>query len=129
MSLTWIDYLSEDQALWRTESLSERHQDLIRLLSTRVLWLANEHLTIKQLEILHLIMKGYSQQEVADCLQKSQSTINKMIIGVRVYAGKYKGKCYGGYLRKLKLVCTADPVCQRFLKQIAEEVASQRDDS
>ena len=58
-----------------------------------------ERLTKNQQAILKLHLKGYTQQEIADALNKSQGEISKALFGNYDYRRKRK---YGGIYQKLK---------------------------
>jgi predicted DNA-binding protein YlxM (UPF0122 family) len=116
-----LDALGENRKLWSHGS-SDRFKELQRLLIQRLLWIAREVLTEKQLEVFDLLLEdNVSQQEMADRLGKSQSAISKTLLGNRIYTGKYRGKQHGGLFHKLRKACAADADCQRILKRMAAE--------
>lgn len=99
---------------------SEECNNLEDELKARVWHLAKTSLTDRQWSILHLLTEGWTQQEIADHLAVNQSSVNKCINGNDCLMASGKTKRYGGMLKKLRSVVTADEKTQELLTKIRD---------
>lgn len=99
------------------EQLLEYKQQLI----DRLLEILPKQLTERQWTVLQLLLKGYTQIDIAKQLNLNQSSIAHCVNGNMHY---YKGKKYetksGGLYKKIKRIAHEDLVIQRILKEIKE---------
>ena len=95
---------------------AELHNELWRIME--------DVLTDRQLQVIKLSAKGFTQIEIAKMLRVNQSSITKAINGNCDYRnGK---KIYGGAKKKLRKAAAEDPVIQDILdriKELANEMA------
>lgn len=95
---------------------AELHKELWRIME--------EVLTDRQLQVIKLSAKGFTQIEIAKMLKVNQSSITKSINGNCDYRnGK---KVYGGAKKKLRKAAAEDPKIQEILdrmKELATEMA------
>jgi len=95
---------------------AELHKELWRIME--------DVLTDRQLQVIKLSAKGFTQIEIAKMLKVNQSSITKSINGNCDYRnGK---KVYGGAKKKLRKAAAEDPVIQDILdrmKELAHEMA------
>jgi len=98
------------------ESFNDEYQELRKNLLDRVLELANEHLTEKQKQVFDLFLLDLTQQEIAEKLGKTQTTVNKQLVGDIAVNGYYRS----GIFDKLRNISKDDEKIQEILKKIQE---------
>lgn len=101
----------------------EKYFDLEDRLKIRTRELMDGYLTTNQMEIIHLMYEGHTQQEVAKILGRNQSSINKSLNGNQSYnVGKNKNinKVYGGSVNKLKRIFMEDAEIISILEEMRE---------
>jgi len=100
----------------------QKRDDLIELtgqLIDAVNFLIENKLTSRQSEVVQKIyFEQKTQMEVADSLGLCQTTIHKILKGNIDYSNG--GKRYGGALKKLKKLCTADPDIQQIISKMSQ---------
>jgi len=103
-----VDFGKRDELLELTQQLIDQIKNLIVT-----------KLTSRQSEVVQKIyFEQKTQMEVADSLGLCQTTIHKVIMGNLDYSNG--GKRYGGALKKLKKLCSADPEIQSVIDKIAQ---------
>lgn len=102
----------------------ERLLDLKDQLIARVKSLIVANLTPHQLEVLTMLIDGYTQMDIAKRLGVNQSCITKCINGNISYANdknkQKETKYYGGIFKKLKRVAAEDEQIKAILAEINE---------
>lgn len=92
------------------------YRSLRENLLDRVLKLAEENLTLKQKQVFDLFMQDLTQQEIAEKLDKTQTTVSKQLIGDVGVNGYYRS----GIFDKLKMLCNEDLKIKEVLKNIQD---------
>lgn len=101
----------------------ERIFDLVDELKKLFWEIADQHMTDRQKQVMHMRADGYTQMEIADMLGVNQSSITKSINGNVDYKNVGEGgkaKVYGGAIKKLKKVMDKHPRIQEILLELSE---------
>jgi DNA-directed RNA polymerase specialized sigma subunit len=117
-----LDTFANEESVYKRlnpYSYDERVLELQDQLQTEFWRLLEENLTDRQLEIVNLLKKGKTQQEVAKALGINQSSITKSIHGNVDYSKKDKS-VYGGIAAKMQRILEKDKRIQEIFRQIAE---------
>jgi predicted transcriptional regulator len=128
-----LSEFSESQGL--VENYNPDDKEELLILKERLIeefWrIAKENLTKRQLEVITLMSKNYTQIEIAKILRVNQSSITKSLNGNSDYRGTVKGdgdkksrstkiRVYGGIRRKMKKIADKDPRVIEILEQMAD---------
>lgn len=116
-------YSNEQSA---TFSISSEEEDvrqkelkkLRKLLKVRLLLVAKKCLTLHQVQVLELILKGYTYKEMALKLKINYTAISHAIQGIKQRNDRYKGTYHGGLYKKLRKKCAKDRPIQTILTKI-----------
>jgi hypothetical protein len=126
-----VEIMSNDRGIWR-DFRSIEIADLQAELFQRVILLAKTHLTPRQWQIFELKMQGLCDAYIGEILGIYQQGVWAQWNGLIWHDPKtpqYKGRKYGGVLKKLKLLTSTDPQCQEILQQIAEQKAKEAEEN
>ena len=97
---------------WRGELWAQIAARLLELLPTVC--------TDRQYRIISMWLTGrYTQQDIADTMSISQTSVHKSIYGNTVYSGPFTGRTHGGIIRKLQLVAARDQTIVALRHQLA----------
>lgn len=114
-----VNYLADSHGLHHESIEKKEHRaDLKEKLLELTFSLIEKNLTKHQKEVLFLILKGYSQIEVAKELGVNQSSVTKCLHGNLLNDGS--GKFYGGLFKRLKKAAALDQEIQKVLKELVE---------
>jgi hypothetical protein len=103
---------------------NERVLDIQDELKCRFLILAELNCSKRQFEIIQLLLKNKTQEEIGNILKINQSSVQKSIYGNDSYYRNLKGERLiykvGGIVKKLKKAIADDEQCQKLFNELSE---------
>lgn len=93
-----VGLLSSPYSKLQRTAVKNKLRRLVRLIGSR-------SFTARQMSVLRLVFRGFTETEIAEQLDVHQTTIHKILFGNLIYHGEYFGRRHGGILTKIRKIC------------------------